>query len=75
MANLMENYTLDQIDEKLLWTILWKKGPYWANSWSLRMLEEKRDMYETTPVVLSEAKCKLAARNTNIQNNYLLQTS
>ena len=48
MTNLMENYTLDQIDEKLLWTILWKKGPYWANSWSLRMLEEKRDTYETT---------------------------
>ena len=31
MDNLMENYTLDQIDgnytlEKLVWTILWKKG-------------------------------------------------
>ena len=31
MDNLMENYTLDQTDgnytlEKLVWTILWKKG-------------------------------------------------
>ena len=31
MDNLMENYTLDQIDgnytlEKLVWTILWKRG-------------------------------------------------
>ena len=60
MDNLMENYTLDQIDgnytlEKLVWTILWKKGLDWTNSRMLRMYGEQRDTYGMT-ICASESR-------------------
>ena len=83
MGNLMENYTLDQIDgnytlEKLVWTILWKKGARLdkfadvKNVW--RTARYVWNNYLRARVVLrSEAKqIRLAAHNTNLWNNPLV---
>ena len=75
MANLMENYTLDKIDEKLLWTILRKKGPYWVNSWSLRMSGEQCNTYGNNYGVQAAScieRSEMQTRSSQYQHTELL---